>query len=90
MKQECPGFRISSNNAIRYYVRSFLSPSRPDHGFSIVIFLAILSLMVSSSSKTICGEVVWSPIDLLDKFLDGKPSNATRFRVHMQLIDSRA
>jgi hypothetical protein len=43
--------------------------------------------MVSSSSMTIYGEAVWSPLDLLDKFLDGKPSNATRFGVRVQLID---
>ncbi|KAF8330103.1 permease for cytosine/purines, uracil, thiamine, allantoin-domain-containing protein [Amanita rubescens] len=46
--------------------------------FSIVSFLGII---VSSSSMTIYGEAVWSPLDLLDKFLDGKPSHATRFGV---------
>ncbi|KAF8621687.1 hypothetical protein AX15_007586, partial [Amanita polypyramis BW_CC] len=46
--------------------------------FSIVSFLGII---VSSSSTTIYGEVVWSPLTLLDKFLDGEPSHATRFGV---------
>ncbi|KAG8825648.1 hypothetical protein FRC19_010852 [Serendipita sp. 401] len=53
-------------------------------GFSLVSFLGII---VSSSSSVIYGEAVWSPIDLLDKFLDpdpttGKgPNGATRFGV---------
>ncbi|KAF8299891.1 NCS1 nucleoside transporter family [Clavulina sp. PMI_390] len=47
-------------------------------GFSIVSFLGII---VSSSSEVIYGTPVWSPIDLLNKFLDGNPSHATRFGV---------
>jgi nucleobase:cation symporter-1, NCS1 family len=47
-------------------------------GFSLVSFIGII---VSSSSQTIYGEVIWSPIDLLDKFLDNDPSHATRFGV---------
>ncbi|KAF8637764.1 hypothetical protein AX17_002589 [Amanita inopinata Kibby_2008] len=46
--------------------------------FSLVSFVGII---VSSSSKAIYGEAIWSPIDLLDRFLDGKPSGATRFGV---------
>ncbi|KAH9941577.1 permease for cytosine/purines, uracil, thiamine, allantoin-domain-containing protein [Epithele typhae] len=47
-------------------------------GFSIVSFLGII---VSSSSQVIYGEAIWSPIDLLNMFLDGSPSSATRFGV---------
>ncbi|TBU26970.1 NCS1 nucleoside transporter family [Dichomitus squalens] len=46
--------------------------------FAIVSFFGII---VSSSSQAIYGEVIWSPIDLLGKFLDGNPSRATRFGV---------
>ena len=46
--------------------------------FSIVSFLGII---VSSSSETIYGEAIWSPIDLLGRFLDDSPSSATRFGV---------
>ncbi|KAJ7124811.1 permease for cytosine/purines, uracil, thiamine, allantoin-domain-containing protein [Mycena crocata] len=46
--------------------------------FSLVSFIGII---VSSSSVTIYGEAVWSPIDLLAKFLDDSPSSATRFGV---------
>ncbi|KAJ7485294.1 permease for cytosine/purines, uracil, thiamine, allantoin-domain-containing protein [Mycena latifolia] len=46
--------------------------------FSLVSFIGII---VSSSSVTIYGEAVWSPIDLLGKFLDDSPSSATRFGV---------
>ena len=46
--------------------------------FSIVTFFGVI---VSSSSQAIYGEVIWSPIDLLGKFLDGNPSHATRFGV---------
>ncbi|KAI0252504.1 permease for cytosine/purines, uracil, thiamine, allantoin-domain-containing protein [Lactifluus subvellereus] len=46
--------------------------------FSIVSFLGII---VSSSSQVIYGEPVWSPIDLLNMFLDDDPSHATRFGV---------
>ncbi|KAJ7359321.1 permease for cytosine/purines, uracil, thiamine, allantoin-domain-containing protein [Mycena albidolilacea] len=46
--------------------------------FSLVSFIGII---VSSSSVTIYGEAVWSPIDLLGKFLDNNPSHATRFGV---------
>ncbi|EIW55244.1 uncharacterized protein TRAVEDRAFT_153594 [Trametes versicolor FP-101664 SS1] len=47
-------------------------------GFSLVSFFGII---VSSSSQAIYGEAIWSPIDLLGKFLDGEPSHATRFGV---------
>lgn len=53
-------------------------------GFSMVSFLGII---VSSSSSVIFGEAVWSPIALLNKFLDPDPttghgpSGATRFGV---------
>ncbi|PFH48676.1 hypothetical protein AMATHDRAFT_64886 [Amanita thiersii Skay4041] len=46
--------------------------------FSLVSFLGII---VSSSSMAIYGEAIWSPIDLLGRFLDGEPSGATRFGV---------
>jgi len=46
--------------------------------FSLVSFIGII---VSSSSQTIYGEAIWSPIDLLGKFLDDEPSGATRFGV---------
>lgn len=52
-------------------------------GFSIVSFIGII---VSSSSQTIYGEAVWSPIDLLGRFLDGEPSHATRFGVRGPLL----
>ena len=34
----------------------------------------------------IYGEAIWSPVALLDKFLDGKPSSATRFGVRMGFV----
>ncbi|KAJ7599114.1 permease for cytosine/purines, uracil, thiamine, allantoin-domain-containing protein [Mycena floridula] len=46
--------------------------------FSLVSFIGII---VSSSSVTIYNEAIWSPIDLLGKFLDDSPSGATRFGV---------
>ncbi|KAI0052082.1 NCS1 nucleoside transporter family [Auriscalpium vulgare] len=46
--------------------------------FSLVSFIGII---VSSSSVVIYGEPVWSPIDLLNMFLDENPSHATRFGV---------
>ncbi|TFY52266.1 hypothetical protein EVJ58_g10113 [Rhodofomes roseus] len=47
-------------------------------GFGIVCFLG---LIVSSSSQTIYGEAIWSPVTLLGMFLDNDPSHATRFAV---------
>jgi len=47
-------------------------------GFSLVSFIGII---VSSSSQVIYGEAIWSPIDLLGRFLDGEPSHAARFGV---------
>lgn len=47
-------------------------------GFSLVSFVGII---VSSSSEAIYGEAIWSPIDLLNRFLDDGPSGATRFGV---------
>ncbi|TFL02698.1 permease [Pterulicium gracile] len=46
--------------------------------FSLTSFVGII---VSSSSQAIYGEAIWSPIDLLARFLDGNPSSATRFGV---------
>ncbi|KAF9023663.1 hypothetical protein BDZ89DRAFT_1114977 [Hymenopellis radicata] len=46
--------------------------------FSLVSFVGIV---VSSSSEKIYGDAVWSPIDLLARFLDDGPSGATRFGV---------
>ncbi|KAK0454055.1 permease for cytosine/purines, uracil, thiamine, allantoin-domain-containing protein [Desarmillaria tabescens] len=46
--------------------------------FSLVSFVGIV---VSSSSQTIFGEAIWSPIDLLGRFLDDSPSGGTRFGV---------
>lgn len=46
--------------------------------FSVVSFIGIT---VSSSSQAIYGEAIWSPIDLLGRFLDDSPSSATRFGV---------
>ncbi|KAF9073060.1 permease for cytosine/purines, uracil, thiamine, allantoin-domain-containing protein [Rhodocollybia butyracea] len=46
--------------------------------FSIVSFIGII---VSSSSQTIYGEAIWSPVQLLNMFLDDSPSHATRFGV---------
>ncbi|GLB45597.1 putative permease for cytosine/purines, uracil, thiamine, allantoin [Lyophyllum shimeji] len=46
--------------------------------FSLVSFVGIV---VSSSSETIYAEAIWSPIDLLGRFLDDSPSSATRFGV---------
>ncbi|KAJ3817700.1 permease for cytosine/purines, uracil, thiamine, allantoin-domain-containing protein [Lentinula raphanica] len=46
--------------------------------FSIVSFIGII---VSSSSQAIYGEAIWSPIDLLNMFLDDHPSHGTRFGV---------
>ncbi|KAJ8595845.1 hypothetical protein M405DRAFT_837575 [Rhizopogon salebrosus TDB-379] len=43
--------------------------------------ICLLGVIVSSSSQTIYGEVIWSPVDLLGKFLDDDPSPATRFGV---------
>jgi NCS1 family nucleobase:cation symporter-1 len=36
---------------------------------------------VSSSSQAIYGEPIWSPLDLLGRFLDDEPNGATRFGV---------
>ncbi len=46
--------------------------------FSLVSFVGIV---VSSSSEKIYGDAIWSPIDLLARFLDDGPSGATRFGV---------
>ncbi|KAM6503521.1 Permease for cytosine/purines, uracil, thiamine, allantoin domain containing protein [Amanita muscaria] len=46
--------------------------------FALVSFVGII---VTSSSTVIYGETIWSPLDLLDKFLEGSPSHATRFGV---------
>jgi NCS1 family nucleobase:cation symporter-1 len=47
-------------------------------GFSVVSFIGII---VSSSATVIFGTPVWSPVDLLNMFLDGTPSHTTRFGV---------
>jgi hypothetical protein len=54
--------------------------------FSLVSFIGII---VSSSSQTIYGEAIWSPIDLLNKFLDDSPSHATRFGVSVDVPHDR-
>ncbi|KAK7044695.1 permease for cytosine/purines, uracil, thiamine, allantoin-domain-containing protein [Favolaschia claudopus] len=46
--------------------------------FSLVSFIGII---VSSSSVAIYGDAIWSPVDLLARFLDDSPSHATRFGV---------
>ncbi|KAG1736145.1 permease for cytosine/purines, uracil, thiamine, allantoin-domain-containing protein [Suillus paluster] len=43
--------------------------------------ICLLGVIVSSSSQTIYGETIWSPVDLLARFLDDNPSPATRFGV---------
>ncbi|KAG1876237.1 permease for cytosine/purines, uracil, thiamine, allantoin-domain-containing protein [Suillus subluteus] len=43
--------------------------------------ICLFGVIVSSSSQTIYGEVIWSPVDLLGMFLDDNPSPATRFGV---------
>ncbi|KAH7923439.1 NCS1 nucleoside transporter family [Leucogyrophana mollusca] len=43
--------------------------------------VCLVGILVSSSSQTIYGEAIWSPIDLLGRFLDDDPSHATRFGV---------
>ncbi|KAJ1549436.1 hypothetical protein HK405_003427 [Cladochytrium tenue] len=46
--------------------------------FGVVSFIGIV---VSSSCTVIYGETIWSPIELLGKFLDNDPSPAERFGV---------
>ncbi|EGN92879.1 hypothetical protein SERLA73DRAFT_190478 [Serpula lacrymans var. lacrymans S7.3] len=43
--------------------------------------VCLVGILVSSSSQALFGEAIWSPIDLLGKFLDNNPSHATRFGV---------
>ncbi|KAG1896596.1 permease for cytosine/purines, uracil, thiamine, allantoin-domain-containing protein [Suillus fuscotomentosus] len=43
--------------------------------------VCLFGVIVSSSSQTIYGQVIWSPVDLLGVFLDDDPSPATRFGV---------
>ncbi|OJA19827.1 hypothetical protein AZE42_11397 [Rhizopogon vesiculosus] len=43
--------------------------------------ICLLGVIVSSSSQTLYGEAIWSPVDLLGKFLDDDPSPAARFGV---------
>ncbi|KAK2462998.1 hypothetical protein APHAL10511_004985 [Amanita phalloides] len=43
--------------------------------------ISLLGIIISSSSMTIYGQAIWYPITLLDRFLDGEPSPATRFGV---------
>lgn len=43
--------------------------------------VCLIGILVSSSSQAIYGEAIWSPIDLLGRFLDGSPTPATRFGV---------
>lgn len=40
-------------------------------------------MIVSSSSQTIYGYAIWSPVDLLAKFLEDSPTAATRFGVSL-------
>ncbi|KAG0706917.1 permease for cytosine/purines, uracil, thiamine, allantoin-domain-containing protein [Suillus ampliporus] len=44
-------------------------------------FVCLIGILVSSSSQAIYGEAIWSPIDLLEIFLNDNPSGATRFGV---------
>ncbi|CAF0962692.1 unnamed protein product [Didymodactylos carnosus] len=44
-------------------------------GFSITSFIGVI---VGSSSKVIYGEEIWNPIELLNAFLNNRPSSATR------------
>lgn len=43
--------------------------------------VCLIGILVSSSSQAIYGEAIWSPIDLLGRFLDESPTSATRFGV---------
>jgi len=43
--------------------------------------VCLIGILVSSSSQAIYGEAIWSPIDLLNKFLDDNPSHSTRLGV---------
>ncbi|OJA08368.1 hypothetical protein AZE42_01007 [Rhizopogon vesiculosus] len=43
--------------------------------------VSLIGILVSSSSQAIYGEAIWSPVDLLGRFLDDDPSSATRFGV---------
>jgi NCS1 nucleoside transporter family len=43
--------------------------------------VSLVGIFVSSSSQAIYGEPIWSPVDLLGRFLDDHPSGATRFGV---------
>ncbi|KAF8843912.1 NCS1 nucleoside transporter family [Paxillus ammoniavirescens] len=43
--------------------------------------VCLIGILVSSSSQAIYGEAIWSPIDLLGRFLDDSPSHTTRFGV---------
>jgi NCS1 family nucleobase:cation symporter-1 len=45
--------------------------------------ICLFGVIVSSSSQTIYGEAIWSPVDLLGKFLDENPTPATRFGVSL-------
>lgn len=52
-------------------------------GFSIVSFVGII---VSSSSEVLYGTSIWSPIELLGRFLDDNPTGATRFGVRISSL----
>ena len=43
--------------------------------------VSLIGILVSSSSQAIYGEAIWSPVDLLGRFLDDDPSAAARFGV---------
>lgn len=45
--------------------------------------ICLLGVIVSSSSQTIYGEAIWSPVDLLGRFLDDNPSGGARFGVSL-------
>ncbi|KAI9509254.1 hypothetical protein F5148DRAFT_779455 [Russula earlei] len=55
------------------------------HPFTTVLqqllAIPITFSIVSSSPQVIFREPVWSPVELLDRFLDDDPSHATRFCV---------
>ena len=48
--------------------------------------VCLIGILVSSSSQAIYGEAIWSPVDLLGRFLDNEPSPATRFGVCLVLV----
>ncbi|KAG2142440.1 permease for cytosine/purines, uracil, thiamine, allantoin-domain-containing protein [Suillus clintonianus] len=71
------GFGVCISNTIT------LTTNAPDFGSRARSPSAPVVSQLCSSSKTIYGETIWSPVDLLGKFLDDNPSPATRFGVSL-------